>query len=69
MSFDMHQILVLKPIDEIDLVSADFSVVHFNEPDTFPHPGPDAEKQFGSGNMALGVIDTQPSWDDLLIVM
>ena len=58
---------VLNAIDEIDLVSADFSVVHFNEPDTVSHiHGPDAEEtkfRIRETDSALGeLIDRlQPS--------
>ena len=66
---------VLNAIDEIDLVSADFSVVHFNEPDTVSHiHGPDAEEtkfRIRETDSALGeLIDRlQPSWDDTVLIV
>jgi alkaline phosphatase D len=66
---------VLDAVDEIDLIDADLSVVHFNEPDTACHQyGPDAPEigeQARATDRALGqlVARLQPGWDDTVMVV
>lgn len=66
---------VLDAVDEIDLLSADLCVVHFNEPDTACHlHGPDAPEtgeRVRSTDAALGSLIERlmPQWDDTVVIV
>ena len=66
---------VLDAVDAIDAVSADFSLIHFNDPDTACHIyGPDAEEtklRVKETDDALGkLIDRlRPNWDETVVIV
>jgi len=66
---------VLDAIDAIDLVSADFSFVHFNEPDTVCHlHGPDSEETRFRIRQIDGVLGKflerlKPAWEDTVVIV
>ena len=66
---------VLEAVDAIGLVSADFSFVHFNEPDTVSHiHGPDADEtklRVNETDEALGELieRLEPNWEDTVVII
>lgn len=66
---------VLDAVDSTDLLEADFSFVHFNEPDTVCHIfGPDAmetRERIRKTDASLGTLveRSKPHWDDTVIIV